>query len=134
MLNKSATCLVGLLEKYYALSDEERPVYIYGFELLLSTLSSMITIISISIIIGEPSYAMFFLLFFFFFAFIHRRLSRKDLSQMLHNNQYAFYCYYSSYRVYSVFSNQMDHADSCNNFNGGNMDFCSYKKHPPPLL
>lgn len=65
MLNKSANCLVRLLEKYYALSDKERPVYIYGFELLLSTLSSMITIISISIIVGNPSYAMFFMLFFF---------------------------------------------------------------------
>ena len=65
MLNKSANCLVRLLEKHYDLSDEERPVYIYGFELLLSTLSSMITIISISIIIDKPSYAMFFLLFFF---------------------------------------------------------------------
>lgn len=65
MLNKSANHLVSLLEKYYAFTEEERPVYIYGFELLLSTLSSMITIISISIIIGKPSYAMFFLLFFF---------------------------------------------------------------------
>lgn len=65
MLNKSANCLVGLLEKYYALSDEERPVYIYGFELLLSTLSSMITVFSVSIIISKLGYAIFFMLFFF---------------------------------------------------------------------
>ena len=65
MLNKSANCLVGLLEKFYDISEEERPVYIYGFELLLSTLSSMITIFSVSIIIGKPGYAMFFMLFFF---------------------------------------------------------------------
>ena len=42
MLNKSANHLVSLLEKYYAFTEEERPVYIYGFELLLSTLSSII--------------------------------------------------------------------------------------------
>lgn len=65
MLNKSANSLVRLLEKYYDLSDEERPVYVYGFELLLSTLSSMITIFSVSIIIGKPGYAIFFMLFFF---------------------------------------------------------------------
>ena len=65
MLNKIANHLVNLLEKYYTLAEEERPVYIYGFELLLSTLSSMITIIFISIIICKPSYAIFFLLFFF---------------------------------------------------------------------
>lgn len=65
MLNKSANCLVGLLEKFYDLSEEERPVYVYGFELLLSTLSSMITIFSVSIIIGKPGYAIFFMLFFF---------------------------------------------------------------------
>ena len=65
MLNKSANCLVGLLEKFYDLSEEERPVYVYGFELLLSTLSSMITICSVSIIIGKPGYAIFFMLFFF---------------------------------------------------------------------
>ena len=65
MLNKSANLLVSLLEKYNCLSNEERPVYVYGFELLISTLSSMTTIFCISLLINSPCYALFFFLFFF---------------------------------------------------------------------
>lgn len=65
MLNKSADLLVGLLEKYYCLSNEERPVYVYGFELLISTLSSMTSIFCISLLINNPCYALFFFSFFF---------------------------------------------------------------------
>ncbi len=65
MLNKSADLLVSLLEKHYRLSDEERPVYVYGFELLISTLSSMTTVFCISLLINNPCYALFFFLFFF---------------------------------------------------------------------
>lgn len=65
MLNKNANRLVNLLEKYYLLPDGERPIYVYGFELLISTLSSMLSIIGISLIINKPIYALFFFLFFF---------------------------------------------------------------------
>ncbi len=65
MLNESADLLVSLLEKYHCLSDEERPVYVYGFELLISTLSSMTTIFCISLLINNLCYALFFFLFFF---------------------------------------------------------------------
>lgn len=65
MLNKSAVYLVGLLEKHYQISQEEQPIYIYGFELLISTLLSMTSIIFISLLINKLSYAMSFFLFFF---------------------------------------------------------------------
>lgn len=65
MLNKSAVYLVGLLEKHYQISQEEQPIYIYGFELLLSTLSSMVSIVCISLLINKPIYSVIFFLFFF---------------------------------------------------------------------
>lgn len=65
MLNKNANRLVNLLEKYYPLPDEERPIYVYGFELLISTLSSMFSIISVSLLINKPVSSLFFFLFFF---------------------------------------------------------------------
>lgn len=65
MLNKSAISLVRLLEKHYKISHEERSIYIYGFELLLSTLSSMTSILIMSLLINKISYAISFFVVFF---------------------------------------------------------------------
>ncbi|MGN1194404.1 MAG: accessory gene regulator ArgB-like protein [Acutalibacteraceae bacterium] len=65
MLNKCADFCVGLLEKHYSIADDDRPVYVYGFELLFSTLFSLTTVTVISCILGHAAYALFFILFFF---------------------------------------------------------------------
>lgn len=65
MLNKSAIQLVKLLEKNHSIPQEEQPIYIYGFELLISTVLSMTSIFLISILINKIIYDVSFLLFFF---------------------------------------------------------------------
>lgn len=65
MLNKCALLCTEQLKKYCAFSNSETEIYIYGFELLFSTLLSMCSILFISIIFGHISYAFFFFLFFF---------------------------------------------------------------------
>lgn len=65
MLNKCADFCVELLEKHYPVADDDRPVYVYGFELLFSTLFSLSTVTVISLLFGHAAYALFFVLFFF---------------------------------------------------------------------
>ena len=65
MLHENANRLVNLLKKYHPLPDEERAIYVYGFELLISIITSMISIISVSMLINKPIYSLFFFLFFF---------------------------------------------------------------------
>lgn len=65
MLNKCAVLCTDWLGRHCSISEEERPIYVYGFELSISTLSSLTSILIFSFIIGHISYALFFLLFFF---------------------------------------------------------------------
>ena len=50
MLHSCAEYLTHTLYRHYPLSEEKRPVFVYGFELSLSTLSSILSIILLSII------------------------------------------------------------------------------------
>lgn len=65
MLNRCAVYCTEWLGRHCPISEEEKPIYIYGFELSISTLSSLASILLFSLIIGHISYALFFLLFFF---------------------------------------------------------------------
>lgn len=51
MLHSCAEYLTHTLYRHCPLSEEKRPVFVYGFELSLSTLSSILSIILLSIII-----------------------------------------------------------------------------------
>ena len=50
MLHSCAEYLTHTLYRHCPLSEEKRPVFVYGFELSLSTLSSILSIILLSII------------------------------------------------------------------------------------
>lgn len=65
MLNKCADRCVSLLEKYYPIDGEDRPIYVYGFEILFSTLFSLSSVTVLSCLLGHAAYALFFVLFFF---------------------------------------------------------------------
>ena len=53
MLTKCATFLTNKLNNNINFSDEEKDICIYGFELLLSNLSTMFIMLIISIIFGN---------------------------------------------------------------------------------
>lgn len=65
MLNRCAVRCTEWLGKHCLITEEEEPIYVYGFELSISTLLSLTSILLLSLIIGHPGYALFFLLFFF---------------------------------------------------------------------
>lgn len=52
MLHSCAEYLTHTLYRHCPLSEEKRPVFVYGFELSLSTLSSILSIILLSIILS----------------------------------------------------------------------------------
>jgi len=65
MLTKCAVFLTNKLNKNINFSDEEKDIYIYGFELLLSNLSTMFAMLIISIIFGNMLYIISFICIFF---------------------------------------------------------------------
>ncbi len=65
MLEKAAIALTEFMYKKGAISPSNRPTFIYGFQLALSTLCSSLSILAISIFWGKPlSALMFFIVFF----------------------------------------------------------------------
>ena len=56
MLHSCAEYLTHTLYRHCPLSEEKRPVFVYGFELSLSTLSSILSIILLSIIAMQDKY------------------------------------------------------------------------------
>lgn len=56
MLHSCAEYLTHTLYRHCPLSEEKRPVFVYGFELSLSTLSSILSIILLSIIADYIDY------------------------------------------------------------------------------
>ena len=65
MLNRCAVYLTNQLEKSIILSDDDKEIYIYGFEITLSTLISILSTIFISLLFNNIQYSAFFLLFFY---------------------------------------------------------------------
>lgn len=61
-----AVYLTHTLYRHCPLSEEKRPVFVYGFELSLSTLSSILSIILLSIIFKNVYSSLLFLYIFFF--------------------------------------------------------------------
>lgn len=66
MLHSCAEYLTHTLYRHCPLSEEKRPVFVYGFELSLSTLSSILSIILLSIIFKNVYSSLLFLYTFFF--------------------------------------------------------------------
>lgn len=66
MLHSCAEYLTHTLYRPCPLSEEKRPVFVYGFELSLSTLSSILSIILLSIIFKNVYSSLLFLYIFFF--------------------------------------------------------------------
>ena len=66
MLHSCAEYLTHTLYRHCPLSEEKRPVFVYGFELSLSTLSSILSIILLSIIFKNVYFSLLFLYIFFF--------------------------------------------------------------------
>lgn len=59
MLHSCAEYLTHTLYRHCPLSEEKRPVFVYGFELSLSTLSSILSIILLSIVETQnPAFSM----------------------------------------------------------------------------
>ncbi len=65
MLEKCTFLLTEKLNSQMHFTAEEKEVYVYGFELLLSNLITMAIICIISVILGNIFYAISFFLFFF---------------------------------------------------------------------
>lgn len=66
MLNKYAVLLTDSLCKHIKFSESEKEIYTYGFELLLSMISTMLLISIISLLFGKLIYTLVFIMFFFF--------------------------------------------------------------------
>lgn len=64
MLNKVAGTLTDILFSHYSIEASKRPVYVYGFELLISTSASAISILLLSAIFGFFPVAVVFLTVF----------------------------------------------------------------------
>ncbi|MCI9544066.1 MAG: accessory gene regulator B family protein [Acutalibacter muris] len=61
MLNRCANYLTDMMYKFCPLAHSSRPVYVYGFELLLSTGCSIASIIVLSAVFSLVHYALLFL-------------------------------------------------------------------------
>ena len=70
MLNRLAVFLIDRLEKHIPVDDDDREIYIYSFELLLSNLSSALTMLLISLSFKRIGILSFF--FFILFLFTTR--------------------------------------------------------------
>lgn len=64
MLNRCACLLTDKLCRRGVVEEQKRPVFIYGFELLMSTLSSMVSIFIFSLLLGEPYASLCFFVAF----------------------------------------------------------------------
>ena len=69
MLHSCAEYLTHTLYRHCPLSEEKRPVFVYGFELSLSTLSSILSIILLSIIFKNVYSSLLFYISFSSCAF-----------------------------------------------------------------
>lgn len=65
MLHKYALKMTDALSCYTTVSDNDKSIYVYGFELLLSTLLSTISIFAISLAYKNIFFFVFFILFFY---------------------------------------------------------------------
>ena len=61
MLNRFANYLTDMMYKYFPTAHSSRPVYVYGFELLLSTGCSVVSIMALSAVFSLVHYALLFL-------------------------------------------------------------------------
>ena len=61
MLNRFANYLTDMMYKYFPTAHSSRPVYVYGFELLLSTGCSVASIMALSAVFSLVHYALLFL-------------------------------------------------------------------------
>ena len=61
MLNRFANYLTDMMYKYFTTAHSSRPVYVYGFELLLSTGCSVASIMALSAVFSLVHYALLFL-------------------------------------------------------------------------
>lgn len=66
MLQNYSAYLTDTLYRHCKLAPEKRPIFQYGFELITSTLYSIVSILLISIILGDVFSALAFLGIFFF--------------------------------------------------------------------
>lgn len=66
MLQNCAAYLTDTLYQHCKLLPERRPIYQYGFELIISTLCSFCSILLLSILLGDVFSAILFLGIFFF--------------------------------------------------------------------
>lgn len=64
MLNKISNLVVNVLINKKSIEEKERPIYLYGAMLLLSTLAGLLSIIVISLIFFDFVTVLFFLIFF----------------------------------------------------------------------
>ena len=64
MLNRCACLLTDKLCRRGVVEEQKRPVFIYGFELLMSTLSSMVSIFIFSLLLGAPYASLCFFIAF----------------------------------------------------------------------
>lgn len=66
MLHTYATHLTDILYQHCRLDSEKRPIFQYGFELIISTLCAVFSILLISILFGDIYSALAFLGVFYF--------------------------------------------------------------------
>lgn len=64
MLNRCACLLTDKLCRRGVVEEQKRPVFIYGFELLMSTLSSMVSIFIFSLLLRAPYASLCFFVAF----------------------------------------------------------------------
>lgn len=57
--------MTDILSHYTNISESEKSIYVYGFELLFSTLLSMSSIFAVSLLCDNVSFSLFFIIFFY---------------------------------------------------------------------
>lgn len=104
LLHSCARYLASHLQEHCKIDETKKPVFIYGFELFLSTLASTLSIIIISLILGRMYTAITFL-----FIFIGIRLFAGGYHAKTYGRCFALTnaVYISVYAVSSLIPNSL---------------------------
>lgn len=97
MLNGWAQHLTDILLRHKVIENSRRPIFVYGFELLLSTSLSILSIIIISVFLSQFSAALTFLVVFISLRLFNGGLHAKTYGRcFLLSNAVYFVVLYSS--------------------------------------
>lgn len=93
MLRSCASFCTNFLMRHSSLITETRkPIYVYGFELILSTLSSMVSILLLSALLSKFLTAVLFILIFYGFRFFCGGYHAKSYVRCFFSTNITYMC------------------------------------------